>query len=61
MAIAPLHSALDERDFETARRLGEAAAHAGAELWLVGGSVRDALLERRVVDLDLIGVLKTRE
>lgn len=52
MAIAPLHSALDERDLETVRRLGEAAA--GAELWLVGGSVRDALLGRRVVDLDLV-------
>ena len=54
MAIAPLHSALDERDLETVRRLGEAAAGAGAELWLVGGSVRDALLGRRVVDLDLV-------
>ncbi len=54
MAIAPLYSALDERDLETVRRLGEAAAGAGAELWLVGGSVRDALLGRRVVDLDLV-------
>lgn len=53
MAIVPLETALDERDLELARRLGEAAAAAGSELWLVGGSVRDAMLARRVVDLDV--------
>ncbi len=52
MTIVPLETALEERDLELARRLGEAAAAAGAELWLVGGSVRDAMLGRRVVDLD---------
>ena len=53
MATVPLETALEERDLELAQRLGEAAAAAGCELWLVGGSVRDAMLARRVVDLDV--------
>ena len=53
VAIVPLETALGERDLELAQRLGEAAAAAGAELWLVGGSVRDAMMGRPVVDLDV--------
>jgi len=35
------------------KTLGHAAEKAGAHLWAVGGAVRDALLERQVVDVDL--------
>lgn len=53
MTSVLLESALDRRTFSLARRLGEAADAAGVELWLVGGPVRDALLGRPVLDLDL--------
>lgn len=39
-------------DGTTARRLAERFADAGHDLYLVGGSVRDALLGRRAPDLD---------
>ena len=53
MQDVPLASALTDADLALARRLGEAAARGGAELWLVGGSVRDAMLGRPVVDIDV--------
>ncbi len=49
----PLETALGPQDFDLVRRLGEAAADNGAELWIVGGSVRDALLGRPVLDIDV--------
>lgn len=53
MALVPLDAALAPDDLALLRRLGEAAADEGVELWLVGGPVRDALLGRPVLDLDL--------
>lgn len=53
MALVPLDAALAPDDLALLRRLGEAAANEGVELWLVGGPVRDALLGRPVLDLDL--------
>lgn len=53
MALVPLDAALAPGDLELLRRLGDAAAGEGVELWLVGGPVRDALLGRPVLDLDL--------
>ncbi|MXY60129.1 MAG: CCA tRNA nucleotidyltransferase [Chloroflexi bacterium] len=53
MALVPLDAALTPDDLALLRRLGEAAANEGVELWLVGGPVRDALLGRPVLDLDL--------
>ena len=53
MAFVPLADALATEEFALLRRLGEAAANEGVELWLVGGPVRDALLGRPVLDLDL--------
>ena len=53
MALVPLDAALAQDDLALLRRLGDAAADEGVELWLVGGPVRDALLRRPVLDLDL--------
>lgn len=53
MALVPLDAALATDDLALLRRLGDAAADEGIELWLVGGPVRDALLGRPVLDLDL--------
>ena len=53
MALAPLDAALAPDALDLLRRLGDAAADEGVELWLVGGPVRDALLGRPVLDLDL--------
>ena len=53
MALVPLDAALAPDDLALLRRLGDAAADEGIELWLVGGPVRDALLGRPVLDLDL--------
>ena len=53
MALVPLDAALAPDDLTLLRRLGDAAANEGVELWLVGGPVRDALLGRVVLDLDL--------
>ena len=53
MALVPLDAALVHDDLDLLRRLGVAAAAEGVELWLVGGPVRDALLGRPVLDLDL--------
>lgn len=55
MAIVPIASGLypPEPALGLLRRLGEAAAGAGAGLWLVGGPVRDAFLKRPIHDLDL--------
>ncbi len=53
MALVPLDAALTPDDLALLRRLGDAADDEGIELWLVGGPVRDALLGRPVLDLDL--------
>lgn len=53
MALVPLDAALAPDDLTLLRRLGDTAANEGVELWLVGGPVRDALLGRPVLDLDL--------
>ncbi len=53
MTLAPLDAALAPDALDLLRRLGDAAADEGVELWLVGGPVRDALLGRPVLDLDL--------
>ena len=53
MALVPLDAALATDDLALLRRLGDAATNEGVELWLVGGPVRDALLRRPVLDLDL--------
>ena len=55
MAIVPIANGLypPEPALGLLRRLGEAAAGAGAGLWLVGGPVRDAFLRRPIHDLDL--------
>ncbi len=53
MALVPLDAALAPDDLALLRRLGDAAANESIELWLVGGPVRDALLGRPVLDLDL--------
>ncbi len=41
-----------QRHIPVLRELGQLFADAGHELYLVGGSVRDALLDRKVTDLD---------
>ncbi len=53
MPNVPLDDALSPTDAALLRSMGRAAHRAGARLWLVGGSVRDALLGRPVLDLDL--------
>ena len=53
MTAVPLDAALTPDALALLRRLGDAAANEGVELWLVGGPVRDALLGRPVLDLDL--------
>ena len=49
----PLDRALPAQDWAALAALGERASKAGAGLWVVGGAVRDALLGRTVVDIDL--------
>ncbi len=52
--VAPLLQAhLAPSTLELTQRLGEAAARAGMEVYLVGGPVRDVLLGKAPVDLDL--------
>ena len=50
-AAAPRLTALAER--ESVRRVVEAFTAAGHEIALVGGPVRDALLDRAATDIDL--------
>ena len=61
MPTVPLESALTTPDLALLRALGAAANGAGVRLWLVGGAVRDALLERTVTDLDLASAAPARE
>ena len=61
MPTVPLERALAAPDLALLRALGVAANAAGARLWLVGGAVRDALLERTVTDLDLASAAPARE
>ena len=51
--IPAMEALLPPATIELLRRAGAAAAREGAALYLVGGSVRDLLLGRPVVDLDL--------
>lgn len=55
MTVVPIANGLypPEPALGLLHRLGEAAADAGARLWLVGGPVRDAFLGRPIQDLDL--------
>lgn len=53
MPHVSLATVLPAETLRLLRKLGEAAHRHGARLWLVGGAVRDALLERRVLDIDL--------
>ena len=53
MVTVPLDRTLTLSDLALVRTLGRTADAASVRLWLVGGSVRDALLGRPVVDLDL--------
>jgi tRNA nucleotidyltransferase (CCA-adding enzyme) len=53
MNTVPLEAALRPEALALLRRLGAAANEAGAPLWLVGGAVRDALLERPALDPDV--------
>ena len=57
-----LDRALDDDQLAIVTELGRAADRAGAKLWAVGGTVRDTLLGKRVLDVDLtsetpVGVL----
>ena len=61
MPTVPLERALAAPDLALLRALGLAANAAGVRLWLVGGAVRDALLERTVTDLDLASAAPARE
>ena len=53
MPLVPLAESLTATDFALLSALGASADRAGTRLWLVGGSVRDALLGRPVLDLDI--------
>ncbi|MEK9659394.1 MAG: polynucleotide adenylyltransferase, partial [Chloroflexota bacterium] len=53
MSTVPLEAALSPEALALLHRLGAAAHVAGAGLWLVGGTVRDALLGRPALDIDL--------
>jgi tRNA nucleotidyltransferase (CCA-adding enzyme) len=48
-----LRAALAEPDWILLQRLADLAARAGMSLYIVGGPVRDCLLRRAVIDLDL--------
>ena len=61
MTFVPLEPALAAPDVALVQRIGEAAADAGVELWLVGGPVRDALLGRTVHDLDVTSEMPAAE
>ena len=61
MTFVPLEPALAAPDVALVQRIGEAAADAGVELWLVGGPVRDALLGRTVHDLDATSEMPAAE
>ena len=54
ISTVSLASALDSPDLTLLQAAGRAAHQAGIRLYLVGGSVRDALLDLPVVDLDLV-------
>jgi tRNA nucleotidyltransferase (CCA-adding enzyme) len=51
--LVPLAGSLTASDFALLNALGTSASRAGTRLWLVGGSVRDALLGHPVLDLDI--------
>jgi tRNA nucleotidyltransferase (CCA-adding enzyme) len=61
MPTVPLERVLPTADLTMLRSLGAAANAVGARLWLVGGSVRDALLDRPVTDLDLTSAANASE
>ena len=61
MTFVPLEPALAAPDIALVQRIGEAAADAGVELWLVGGPVRDALLGHPVHDLDVTSEMPAAE
>ena len=48
-----LRAALSEPDWILMQRLAGLATRAGTSLYMVGGPVRDCLLRRAVIDLDL--------
>ena len=52
--IPAMEALLPATTIELLRRAGATAAREGAALYLVGGSVRDLLLGRPVMDLDLV-------
>jgi tRNA nucleotidyltransferase (CCA-adding enzyme) len=49
-----LENVLPTRDLALLKKVGEATNTAGIRLYLVGGAVRDALLGRQVLDIDLV-------
>jgi tRNA nucleotidyltransferase (CCA-adding enzyme) len=51
--LVPLAESLTASDFALLNALGASASRAGTRLWLVGGSVRDALLGHPMLDLDI--------
>jgi tRNA nucleotidyltransferase (CCA-adding enzyme) len=61
MTLVPLETVLQPSDLALLRTLGAAADAAGAQLWLVGGAVRDAMLGRRVADLDVTSEMAATE
>lgn len=61
MTLVPLETALQPSDLALLRTLGAAADAAGTQLWLVGGAVRDAMLGRRVADLDVTSEMPATE
>ncbi len=61
MLRAPLENTMEPADLRLLRDLGAIASQRGTRLWLVGGPVRDALLGRPVVDLDLTSAKPAEE
>jgi tRNA nucleotidyltransferase (CCA-adding enzyme) len=54
LSLSRIQSSLPHGSQPLVRALGEAARAAGSRLYLVGGPVRDILLERPIRDLDLL-------
>ncbi|MDA1216213.1 MAG: hypothetical protein O2812_05010 [Chloroflexi bacterium] len=52
--VLAFENTLTAQDLALLRKAGEATHAAGIRMYLVGGSVRDALLGRQVLDLDLV-------
>ena len=52
--LAPLDGTIPPNDLSLLRRLGTKSASEGIKLWLVGGSVRDALMGVVPRDIDLV-------